>query len=69
MGIISNYFNLKHEKYNNDTGTYAHDIAVLTLATEIEPSSTIKPAVLPKDNNDKLVNKTCIISGWGRDCE
>jgi elastase-2 len=67
-GVIVNLASYKtHERYNNDVGTFANDIAILTLAQEIAANgANIQYASLPDDNNDQFVGRTCVISGWGR---
>jgi secreted trypsin-like serine protease len=55
-----------HEQYNQGTGTYANDIAILTFSQNVAYSSNIGPAKLPASNGNSYAGNTCVITGWGR---
>nr|XP_039250220.1 mucin-5AC-like [Styela clava] len=59
-------FFYRHESYIGSLTTYANDICLIKLPSEIEYSSTILPACLPTSQTYTLADKdSCIISGWG----
>jgi len=65
--VTSNISGYKmHEQYNTGTPTYANDIAILTLSTNINQGGNIAYARLPPNNNDAYAGMTCVITGWGR---
>jgi len=55
-----------HEQYNQGTGTYANDIAILTHATLVTMNANVRAAELPPNNNNLFAGATCVITGWGR---
>jgi hypothetical protein len=58
---------LQHKLYNVDEGTFPNDIAILTLATQIQANGVdIQYASLPDNNDEQFIGHTCVISGWGR---
>lgn len=66
-GIISDIASyVIHENYNDGTGTFANDIAILTLATAVDANGgTIQFASLPLDNVEQFTGRSCVMSGWG----
>jgi len=67
-GVTSTTASLRvHERYNQDTQTFSNDIAIINLASPINPNgNTIAFATLPSDNGNQYVGATCTMSGWGR---
>jgi len=56
----------QHEDYNDNSGTYANDIAVLTLATAPDTSSdNIAIIDVAVGSDGDFAGDTCQISGWG----
>jgi pancreatic elastase II len=56
-----------HASYNVGSETFANDIAILHLKTDIgENGGLIQFATLPADDSNDFAGSTCVMSGWGR---
>ena len=58
----------QHEDYNDGTGAYANDIAVLRLEDDIVFNEFVKPAILASPEQDEdFVSSRCWATGWGKE--
>ncbi|KAK3579953.1 hypothetical protein CHS0354_033471 [Potamilus streckersoni] len=56
---------IMHERYNDGSGTFANDVAVVKLAKPVTLSPGVQPITLASGTSN-FAGMRCIISGWGR---
>ena len=52
-----------HPNYNGNT--FDNDFSILTLASPVEFSTSVRPACLPSASAGDFVNQIAAVSGWG----
>ncbi|XP_041355504.1 fibrinolytic enzyme, isozyme C-like [Gigantopelta aegis] len=55
-----------HENYNDGSGTFANDVAVIALSSDLEFTDNIKAANLSLPTDPDYDGDDCILTGWGR---
>ena len=53
-----------HDRFGVGSWTYPHDLSIVNLATPLQLTSTVSPALLPGDSSD-YVGVPVTIVGWG----
>ncbi|XP_041355503.1 fibrinolytic enzyme, isozyme C-like [Gigantopelta aegis] len=54
-----------HENYNDGSGTFANDVAVIALSSDLAFTDNIKAANLSLPTDPDYDGDDCILTGWG----